>query len=465
MDEILLTSEELKERSELFEYEMTQVILNLGGVFTNYDRNNSPIKNNQEFADEVLGRHLDFEPLSDVEFDAEIHDLPSASANVGYVPVSEIKPKAAFGVDKANISSANKRVYYIKNAKAEATIKFCDVPPAKVEAEYAPYTSEKPISEIEINRNLFAHHDNHYNPFTNISRKPVLRAGDKISGKLRVGHKVQYKSLSDIEKISFSEEIPPAYNSVEFLPISDIGIKNKSYTVPKSGISIEKTPITEISVNPVEKADVKEVSFQYTAFTEEPPAPAFKTPYINKGISRYIPFKETAVNPVAAADFPAVSLQYTAQLMPNTEKISLKIPSLKTALEYSVAKHTALKNIETDIPKESKIPEFSPIKAVVVKKAGYVDSGINQSFTFTTTTNPIEPLKSFTAPEIINTLSFDPIEISATGPEPRVGKTPNTWLNVKYSPIPANKTYTHPIDSVPKELTAPKDFYAMWLSL
>jgi hypothetical protein len=64
MDDILLTKEELEKQREAFDYEMTQVILNLKGTYAKFDRENSPIKDSQEFADEVLGRRLDFEPLS-----------------------------------------------------------------------------------------------------------------------------------------------------------------------------------------------------------------------------------------------------------------------------------------------------------------------------------------------------------------------------------------------------------------
>lgn len=56
MENIMLSSEEM-EKKELFEYEITQFILNLKGKYAKHDRSNSPIKDSQEFADAVIGRY------------------------------------------------------------------------------------------------------------------------------------------------------------------------------------------------------------------------------------------------------------------------------------------------------------------------------------------------------------------------------------------------------------------------
>jgi hypothetical protein len=414
MDDILLTKEELEKQRELFDYEMTQVILNLEGKYAKFDRNNSPIKDSKEFADEVLGRHLDFEPLSDVEADIKAQNIPSLGSKPDYTPLTDVKPvvgikaqdvpsvdkKSTFTplvnvkpvakikADEKEIAAAKNTLRYKKHKKPQVVFATCTVPAQKSTVEYTPFAAEitVPVFENEMNSGLFTRRGVKYTPITDAKAKTKDHVLPRIGG------------------------------AVEFSPFTDIAIADQAQSIPNIGVSAAYTPNTEIEIKPVSNARVPAVSIQYTALND---------------VVKNLPIHD--------------------------------VPSLKTTPVYSPMQATTVKKTKKKIPSGTVSPKFVPLKPVEITHPDNVMPSANKRVEFMPLTNPVEDLPKIESPKIGKTPDFEPVKISSV--TSFTGSVPATKLDVKFAPKKAVKTKMRPIDAIPVELIAPKDFYAMWESL
>ena len=414
MNEILLTQEELNERSELFEYEMTQVILNLKGKHAKYDRNNSPIKDSQKFAGEILCKHLDFEPLSDVDADIKTQNIPSLNSKADYIaipdvksvveiktqnipsldsktdyaPLTDVKPIVKVEADKKKVAASKNTLHYKKHKKPKIASISCAVPSKKGVVEYAPFAAEitVPALENETNSELF------------------VRRG------------INYTPIADTKVKTKDHILPRIGSAVEFSPFTDIVIANQVHFVSNIEAVAAYTPNTEIEIKPISDTNVSAVSIQYMALTD------------------------------TIAKLPVHS-----------------IPSLKTTHVFSPLRASKVKKTKKKIPSGAVSPKFAPIKSIEAIHSDITMPNVNKKIEFVPVSNSVDGLPKIENLKIGKTPDFEPIKISSAAGF--TGSVPATKLDVKFTPKKAATAKVRPIDTIPKEVIAPKDFYTMWESL
>jgi hypothetical protein len=365
VDNILLTHEEIEKRNELFEYEMTQVILNLKGQYAKYDRNNSPVGENSAWADDVFGKRLDFAPLSDFEFEFKAQEIPPLDCKTSYIPVTDIKSIVKLPGNVPNLIIRKIPARYFRRKKIKPKVFSCAVPKTKVEAGYASYVPKKPVSEFE----------------------------SEIGGELF------------------------AYQNVSYAPVSGIMVGPALHTAFRTNCAIGYSPVDGLAeIQRIPEAYIHDVAVQYVAF--ENPAPEQPTHSIVslKSNPVYAPLQVLPVSEIEAdVPIPVIPPQFKPFVPVEVHSLCCDVPETRGIIEFipiaGVNKHLPkIKN-----PKSGKMPDFELIK-----------------------------------PSPVNNYICD---------------VPETKVNVKISPLQRTKSSIRSIDTVPEEVVARRDFYAIWDNL
>ena len=434
MDDILLTQEELEKQRELFEYEMTQVILNLKGKYENFDRNHSPIKESQEFADEVLSRHLEFEPWSNSEPHIKVQDIPHLDNELEYTPLTDIELAAEVKADKRKIEAAKNTLHYTQHEKVEIVSIPCNVSSKKGTVEYVPHTAEitVPIFENAMNSELFARHE------------------------------VKYTPIVDAKAETREYVLPQIESVVEFSPMDAIAIEEQVYSVPNMATSVTDIPNVGIEIKSISDASIPTVSAMYMPHTEIEikPISDVSIPTVS---AIYKPHTEIEIKPISEVNIPAVSIQYTALTDTVTELPVHSIPALEMMSVHLPLKVPAMEKIKEEIPSGVVESKFTPVETIEIKHLNSAIPKMDKRIEFEKVTNEAENLLKIESPKIGKVPDFKPVTVSSV--TSFTGKIPVTKFDVTYVPKEVVRSKVRPIDTIPKEVIEIKDFYAIWESM
>ena len=300
MDNILLTPEEMEKQQELFEYEMTQVILNLKGKFKKYDASNSPIKQNEEFINALQDKELLFSPfIGDdikVKYTMNVHDIqtsldikaidstftgidctmPSIVNKADYAPYNMKTKTYISNVTINNVSTWNEyNHFHVENIDVsyESTLAHIDV---------KPYISMSDISvqkkDIHIKNNVL---DCAYTQY-HIENIPKVKT-DLVIKKI----KPEYSLFQISKSVNVDVKVNRKVASIEYEPIKQA---KKQYTHNVPAVKYAPTEAKKIVVN-VKNIEARKVELQklkHDEYTKDISIQEYDVPQINANINVYM---------------------------------------------------------------------------------------------------------------------------------------------------------------------------------
>ena len=464
MDDILLTPEEIEKQKELFQYEMTQVILNLKGKYAKYDQSTSPIKGSKELSDKVLGSQADFVPLPEATPDIEKQNLPSLDKKANYLPLPGSDSDILIAADEYMLASAKETIEFKQYKRREIKLLSCEIPAAKGAAAFTPYDA---VANVQI-----AADDN------------VLASAPEM---------IRYSQYENQEMVLFSCDVPAPetihythYKNQEMAPLScDVPAPSEATYVPYDAVSAVRIAADEHILDSAketvkyiryEDKEVEPLSYATPILTGEVAYIPYNTEtalalpiidpehYVNHSIA-YLPFSEAVeIKPLSESSIPEAAIEFKAHALPVIEELAENIPSLNVNADYSPLKVFAVEKLAIDIPSPKKPLIYAPISPIKASEERHIIPDLRNDFTFALAKEPLKTLPEFESPNTVKVPKFKPgkheqiAKISAT--------IPKITLDYEYSALSVtDEKQPGPIDMVPEELLAPKDFYAIWESL
>jgi len=371
LENVLLTQEEIEKRNELFEYEMTQVILNLKGKYTSNDNVSSPIKD-FELAEGDVDKRLDFIPLSKTEIEMQLQDIPAVCIGAGFTPLADVKPVIRLENDVQNLLLAKHNANFTPLAVTEFKTAAQGVPKTNMNIEFNPVQAAASISTQEIPESISI---NQYTPYTgmDVAGLSVVIPATDIS--------CDYVPVSSDTLEVLAQDIPMANVKAVFAPLSLKAVTESVGVVPAIG----KLPAFSPVVPPMDTSM------------------KLKTPAIRNSLE----FKPLDVQ-VEFQDIESPAVSSIADLspidMPLVNPLGVTIPSMTSIISYIPTKGTVEALLQIDIPHVGDTVEYVPVSDLIVLKTAMPvpkhDVSILHSSEFNIDTSAIGPIDSFQAEDI-----------------------------------------------------------------
>ena len=198
MEEICLTEEDIVRHKELFEYEMTQVVLALKDKYQNMKHSSSPVRTLGLEAKDI-GKHSAFLPLDERKIASKPHDIPVIHFDIEYVPLIDVCVTSIFDEAVHHDMFVDRSVIYIAHHRASEIIRQ-ELPNIERYVAYEPMILSGITIEQQEIPNLIEPSD--YAPFT--------------------PHEMKLTILGDIPVISTHVAFEPKQLSFEIKPVMDL---------------------------------------------------------------------------------------------------------------------------------------------------------------------------------------------------------------------------------------------------
>ncbi len=332
MEDILLTQKEIEKYNELFEYEMTEIILNLKGKFLNYNGRAVVLKD-IKLTEDSFSKDIQFVPLMAEKVDNAIKYVSLANKKTHFIPLKDIKTDIRIENDVQSGLLAEKAVDFVPITNITIKHATQSIPQTFTKVDYTPLDYVVPeIKRIDMPTIGKA------SDFTPVSD---IIIDQKTPDIININRKLRYQFLHNIiikQNIKYIPDIiinkkynfliPNILNDVEF--ITQKINKNTVYKLLQ--ISAEGKTIKEMPVLN------KTLRFISLSITDQVRGVEFDMPYINKELS------------------------FELYKNPSKLKINVKTPMVSKAPKFVPAVQINLKKLEVKIPDINKTLTFQALK-------------------------------------------------------------------------------------------------------
>jgi hypothetical protein len=231
MNDTPSTSEEIEKRKELFEYEMTQVLLNLKGKFAKFDRENSPLRDSG-LTESDLAVKYEFVPLPEVAVPSANLAVPTVEQPIAYNALDLADLELATFAQTPQAAAANVNVAFnpIAEVKVENRGPATAVP--SVGVAYTPLAAVTPniavpvpaLPVVEAYVPLSASH-------VASTLAEVPNAGAKTVNFVPVKHTAQKLTITTVPQLAeapaFEPGVAPAVSEIEYAPAPAVALRYK----------------------------------------------------------------------------------------------------------------------------------------------------------------------------------------------------------------------------------------------
>jgi hypothetical protein len=355
MEDVLLTNDEIEECKELFEYEMTQVILNLRDKYAADEKIPSPVEH-LDITEEDVNKHLDFAPLPGVKAEKRPQDVPLVNFDISYIPMSEVS------VDNDNHAVPNSMVNIdfmpFKDIKVTTEMQGC--PDNVIVTPYTPYVSLYEAEAADV-------------PSSCVS--------------------LEYMSVLPGTAEAFSQDMPmvninPVYTPI--VPVPELS-EDAAQDISVVNVNVVYAPIIPAAI---------EGSVASFPIIEKPPAFTPVVPEIDTSIKIEIPKS-------------AANMKYKQ----HKKKLKVKkivCPDVHVSSEFNPIDALSINRIDVDVPVKTGVLEYHPLNEPI-ETLPYINAPkINIGFEFSpmsgvsidNTTDPV-PMQRVNI-EYINEIELNP---------------------------------------------------------
>ncbi len=351
MENTLSTREEIERRKELFEYEMTEVILKLKGKFAKFDREQSPLRDSGLTNSDFICKP-EFVPLPIVEVESGKFTVPVVNPQPEFAPLPIVEVKSG----KFTVPAVSPQPEFAPLPIVEVKSGKFTVPAVNPQPEFAPL----PIVEVESGKFTVpaVSKQAKYKPFN------VTISGASVNVPVTLSA-VDYSPMVDKKPIKSGFKVPAIPRSMDYIAFKGATPKSSVKAVPHLGEvpAFKPTAVTGISRAECSLPDaVGDIG--YTPFKNKSDkamkidVPAFSS------ISEYSSFDAPEITGVIA-DAPTGRPEFSFAPYKKTDAIQTCIEHPVTAIiaDYVPRKKTAVVITTKAVPKSKVKVAFSPLKA------------------------------------------------------------------------------------------------------
>jgi len=419
---------DVEKNKELFEYEMTQVILALKKTHEKNENITSPIKD-FEINQGDVDKRPNFTPLPQKELEKQCHDIPDACVGMEYIPLADVKPSIKFENNAQCVSLADNTVSFIPLTEINASVVPIEMPKTEISIEYKSEVGSADISTHDI---------------------PVACVN------------IEYKATEPVSLDKLNHEVPAINTDIQYTPTEFVATSVYKQEVPKLEVINQYNPYTKIDAVEAHFAPPSVVSLDYVP--------------INSGMTE-----------ISEQNIPnaTITVPYTPYTMKEFERKSSDVPQTNTSLVFtSIVQASEIDAIDTPETKTSinfkpikvkrkikkiKCPtvataqSYKPISPPYVKPIDVHTSNMSSSFNYEHMKKPDVNIPKIAVPTFSDVFEYKAVNsrVSACVRE----AIPKHDINITLENKPSVEVPTiHPLSSLSAEDIAPKDFFEMWMN-